>query len=312
MSDHLLLMADNLEDHLHLLPDSCQVHRWYDTDDRDALLESVGEQIQVVGTNGHVGCPVEVMDRLPNLGLIGCFGVGYDAIDVDAARQRQIAVTNTPEVLNDAVAELALGLMIALARRIPQSDRFIRDGDWLDANYPLTAELSGKTAGIVGLGRIGKEIARRLQAMKMRVVYHGRHDQLDEPYQYFRDIIAMAAATDWLVLCLPGGEDAHHIVSTEVLRALGSSGYLVNVARGSVVDEVALCRAIESGQIGGAALDVFDAEPGVPAELLAADNVVLSPHAASATEKTRRDMGELVIRNILAHFDGRPLLTRVV
>lgn len=311
MTDHLLLMAGNLENHLGLLQDKCHVHRWYNSDDREALLQEVGDKIRVVGTNGHIGVPADVMQRLQNLEMIGCFGVGYDAIDVDACRQRRIAVTNTPDVLSDAVAELALGLMIGLARRIPQSDRFVRDGQWLQGDYPLTAELSGKTAGIVGLGRIGKELARRLQAMKMRVVYHGRSRQQHEPYDYFADIVAMAAAVDWLILCLPGGDDAQHIVSAEVLEALGGEGCLVNVARGSVVDETALCRAISDGQIGGAALDVFAEEPKVPAELLQADNVVLSPHAASATDKTRHDMGELVIRNILAQLNDRPLLTRV-
>lgn len=282
MPDHVLLMAGNLENHLDQVQERCTVHRWYDTDDRDTLLQAVGEKIRVVGTNGHVGVPADVMARLPNLEMIGCYGVGYDAIDVEVARQRKIAVTNTPDVLSDAVAELALGLMIALARRIPQSDRFVRTGSWLEGDYPLTSELSGRTVGIVGLGRIGKELARRLQAMKMRVVYHGRHEQSNEPYQYYSDIVAMAAAVDWMVLCLPGGDDAQHIVSATVLAALGS-----------------------------AALDVFAEEPKVPAALLEADNVVLSPHAASATAKTRHDMGELVIKNILAHLDGMPLLTRV-
>jgi len=312
MSDHLLLMAGNLEKHLGLLQDNCTVHRWYNADDRDALLDEIGDKIRVVGTNGHVGIPADVMQRLPHLEMIGCFGVGYDAIDVDVARQRRIAVTNTPDVLNDAVAELAQGLMIALARQIPQSHKFVRDGQWLQGDFPLTTELSGKTVGIVGLGRIGKELARRLQAMKMRVVYHGRSQQAHEPYEYFADIVSMAAEVDWLVLCLPGGNDAQHIVSEEVLAALGSEGYLVNVARGVVVDEAALCRAITNGQIAGAALDVFVEEPKVPTELLTADNVVLSPHAASATTKTRVAMGELVIRNILAHLNDRPLLTRVV
>ena len=194
MADHLLLMAGNLENHLDQLQGRCEIHRWYDADDRDALLDQVGDQIRVVGTNGHVGVPAEVMARLPKLEMIGCYGVGYDAIDVELARQRRIAVTNTPEVLSDAVAELALGLMIALARRIPQSDRFVRAGGWLEGDYPLTAELSGKTAGIVGLGRIGGELARRLQAMKMRVVYHGRREQPHQPYEYFADVTAMAAA----------------------------------------------------------------------------------------------------------------------
>ena len=311
MPEHLLLMAGNLENHLDQLQGRCHIHRWYETKDREALLDETGGQVRIVGTNGHVGVPAEVMQRLPGLEMIGCYGVGYDAIDVDAARARGIMVSNTPDVLSDAVAELALGLMIALARRIPQSDRFVRDGSWLEGDYPLTAELSGRTVGIVGLGRIGKEVARRLQAMKMRVVYHGRREQPHEPYQYYDDLVSMAAAVDWLVLCLPGGKDAKHVVSAEVLAALGSDGCLVNVARGSVVDEAALVSALGSGQLGGAALDVFADEPRVPAALLQADNVVLSPHAASATGKTRGAMGDLVIRNILAFLDGMPLPTRV-
>ncbi len=311
MTEHLLLLSANIEPHLDSLGGRCQVHRYYNASDPDALLDEVGDKVRLVGTNGHVGCAPGIMDRLPNLGIIGCFGVGYDAIDVDAARARGIRVTNTPDVLSDAVAELALGLMLALSRRIPQSDRFVRDGAWLEGEYPLTDELSGRVAGILGLGRIGKEVARRLQAMKMRVVYHGRRRQPNEPFEYYDDLEKMAAAVDWLVVCLPGGAGTDGIVSATVLDALGPDGALVNVARGSVVDEPALVKALERGRLGGAALDVFAAEPRVPDALLAMGNVVLSPHAASATRKTRHDMGELVIANLLAYLDGKPLLTQV-
>jgi len=311
MSDHLLVLAENLNNHLGSLEDRCIVHRYYATQNPDSLLQEVGEKIRVIGTNGHVGCSAELMDQLPKLEMIGSFGVGYDSIDIDAARQRGIRVSNTPDVLNDAVAELALGLMISLSRRIPQSDRYVRGGQWPNAEYPLTTELSGKTAGIVGLGRIGKEVARRLQAMKMRVVYHGRNLQANEPFEYFPDLETMAAAVDWLVVCLPGGGSTDRIISAQVLAALGPDGFFVNVARGSVVDENALCECIESNRIAGAALDVFEKEPRVPDILLQSDNVVLTPHAASATTKTRHDMGELVIRNISAYLDGRPLLTPV-
>lgn len=312
MKTHILLLSANLDKHLDSLEDQCTIHRYYNADDKDALLEEVGKKIRVVGTNGHVGCSAEMMERLPNLEMIGCFGVGYDAIDVDAARQRGISVTNTPEVLNDAVAELAVGLMISLARRIPQSDRYVRAGQWKSGEYPLTSELSGKVAGIVGLGRIGKELARRLQAMKMRVVYHGRNEQLNEPYVYYENIEHMAADVDWLIVCLPGSDDTHHIISESVLQAIGANGFLVNVARGSVVDEKALCKCIENQTIAGAALDVFADEPNVPQTLIDSQNVVLTPHSASATSKTRHDMGELVIKNITAHLAGRPLLTQVV
>ena len=312
MKPHLLLMAQNLEPHLGALNDLCEVHHYYNVSDKAALIQEFGEEIKLIGTNGHIGCSADLMSKLPNLEMIGCFGVGYDAIDTEAARDRGIAVTNTPDVLNDAVAELGLGLMISLARKIPQSDQYVRKGHWLDGDMPLTVELSGKTAGIVGLGRIGKELASRLQAMKMRVVYHGRNQQPNLPFEYYDDVTAMAQAVDWLVVSLPGGSETDGIISAEVLDALGPDGYFVNVARGSVVDEDALCERITSGKIAGAALDVFAGEPKVPASLLQAENVVLSPHAASATTKTRHDMAELVIKNMLAQVENRPLLTRVV
>ena len=215
-------------------------------------------------------------------------------------------------MLNDAVAEMTLGLMLALGRRIPQSDQYIRNGNWTNGDYPLTTELTGKTVGILGMGRIGKEIASRLQAMKMRVVYHGRNEQPHQPFQYYSDLVEMASHVDWLVVSLPGGASTDHIVNADVLSALGNTGYLVNVARGSVVDQESLCRAIVQGGIAGAALDVFAEEPSVPQVLIDSDNVVLTPHAASATDKTRRGMGDLVIHNILAHLNNEPLLTQVV
>jgi lactate dehydrogenase-like 2-hydroxyacid dehydrogenase len=312
MTEHLLLMAGNLEQHLGSLEEKCTIHRYYSATDKAGLLEEVGDQIQVIGTNGHIGCSAELMAKLPRLEMIGCFGVGYDAIDVKEARKRRICVTNTPDVLNDAVAELALGLMISLSRKIPQSDRFVRAGEWPNGEYPLTSELAGKTVGVVGLGRIGKEVARRLQAMKMRVVYHGRNEQPNEPYVYYADIEQMAHEIDWMVVCLPGGGSTDQIISESVLKALGAKGHLVNVARGTVVDESALCRCISDGTLAGAALDVFEKEPQVPSILIESDNVVLTPHAASATGKTRHDMGELVIQNIAAYLDGLPTLTRVV
>ncbi len=313
MKEHLLLMAGNLEGHLEPLEERCHIHRCYDdAGSSRVLLSEFGERIRVVGTNGHIGCSAQMMEQLPRLEMIGCFGVGIDAIDVGVAKKRGISVTNTPEVLNDAVAELALGLMIALSRRIPQSDRYVRSGYWESGEMPLTCELSGRTAGIVGLGRIGKELAVRLQCMKMRVVYHGRNRQPNLPFEYFAELEEMAAAVDWLVVCLPGGEQTDRLISGTVLDALGPQGCLVNVARGSVVDEEALCRHVAEQSIGGAALDVFAAEPCVPEVLRDAQNVILSPHAASATGKARHDMGELVVRNITAYLDGRPLLTRVI
>jgi lactate dehydrogenase-like 2-hydroxyacid dehydrogenase len=210
------------------------------------------------------------------------------------------------------MAELTLGLMIALCRRIPQTDAYVRAGRWAEANYALTGELTGRRAGILGLGRIGKEVARRLQAFRMEVVYHGRTRQPDQPYPYFEDLEAMARAVDWLVVIAPGTAQTKGIVSRAVMEALGPEGHLVNVARGSLVDEPAMIELLAAGRLGGAALDVFADEPRVPEALRALDNVVLSPHQGSATHKTRRAMGDLVVRNLAAHFAGDPLLTPVV
>jgi lactate dehydrogenase-like 2-hydroxyacid dehydrogenase len=284
------------------------VHTLVGAKDPAALLAEVGPRIRGIA-GGKVSAAM--METLPALEIVANSGVGYDSIDVVAAKARNIRVTNTPNVLNDAVAEVTLGLMIALARRIPQADRFIRDGGWLKGQYPNLGELTGKTLGILGLGRIGKEIAVRAQAMKMRVVYHGRHRQPREPYVYYADLLQMAHDVEWLVVIAPGGKDTDNIISRAVLEALGPKGMLVSMARGSMVDEEALVEMLGSGALGGAALDVFADEPHVPEALFAMENVVLSPHQGSKTVETRDAMGALVVANLRAHFAGDPLLTPV-
>jgi lactate dehydrogenase-like 2-hydroxyacid dehydrogenase len=291
------------------LEEKFTVHRLFEAPDRDALLAEVGPRIQGIA-GGYIGAAL--MDRLPKLEIIANFGVGYDSIDTGAARQRNIRVTNTPNVLNDAVAELTIGLMIALARRIPQADRFVREGRWLKGSHPLLGELNGKTVGILGLGRIGKEIAVRAQAMKMRVVYYGRRRQPKEPFTYYDDLADMARDVDWLVIMAPGGKATEKIVSRQVLEALGPTGMLVNMARGTLIDEAAMVDMLVSGGLGGAALDVFENEPNVPQALLGLDNVVLSPHQGSATGETRFMMGQVVVDNLVAHFNGDPLISPVV
>jgi len=301
----------------HKLLQSCEdaidakftAHRLYDQSDRDAFLAEVGPRIRAIAGGG---VDPALMDKLPNLEMISNFGVGYDSIDTDAARQRNISVTNTPDVLNDAMAEITIGLMVSLARRLPQADQYVRAGKWPEAGFPLQSELTGKTVGIVGLGRIGKEIAARCLAMKMRVVYFGRNKQLNQPYIYYNTLTDMARDADWLVVITPGGAGTNKLINREVLDALGPDGYLVNMARGTVVDEPVLVDYLKSGKIAGAALDVFEAEPKIPAELFDLDNVVLSPHQGSATHQTRYAMGALVVANLAAHFAGEPLLTRVV
>jgi lactate dehydrogenase-like 2-hydroxyacid dehydrogenase len=301
----------------HKLLQSCEealtarytVHKLHEAADREALLASVKDRVRGIA-GGYVG--PELMDKLPKLEIIANFGVGYDSIDTKAAKQRGIHVTNTPNVLNDAMAEITVGLMVALARRLPQSDRFVREGKWTKGSYPLQVELNGKTVGILGLGRIGKEIALRLQAMKMRVVYHGRHRQPDEPYLYYDKLVDMARDSDWLVLIAPGGKATDRIVNREVLEALGPEGFLVNMGRGTLVDEPVLVEMLQQGGIAGAALDVFEKEPNVPEALFGLDNVVLSPHQGSATHQTRNKMGDLVVANLVAHFEGEPLISAVV
>ncbi len=285
------------------------VHKLHEAADREALLAEVRDRVRAIA-GGQVG--PELMGKLPRLEIIANFGVGYDSIDTAAARQRNIRVTNTPDVLNDAMAEITIGLMVALARRLPQADRYVREGKWPKGAFPLQAEMNGRTVGILGLGRIGKEIAIRAQAMKMRVVYHGRHRQGDEPYLYYPNLTDMARDSDWLVVIAPGGKSTEGIVSRQVLEALGPEGYLVNMARGTLVDEAALVELLQNGGLAGAALDVFEKEPQVPAALFALDNVVLSPHQGSATHQTRNKMGQLVVRNLEAHFAGDPLPSAVV
>lgn len=286
------------------------VHKLHEAADKQALIAELGTRVRGIA-GGNVG--PDLMDKLPKLEIIANFGVGYDSIDANAAKARNVRVTNTPNVLNDAMAEITIGLMVSLARRIPQSDQYVRQGKWKSAgNFPLQSELNGKTLGILGLGRIGKEIATRAQAMRMRVVYHGRHKQADEPYVYYDKLKDMARDSDWLVIIAPGGKGTEGLVNREVLTALGPEGFLVNMARGTVVDEAALVELLTSGGIKGAALDVFDKEPEVPEALFALDNVVLSPHQGSATHQTRRKMGELVVANLDAHFAGEPLPSAVV
>ena len=301
----------------HKLLDSCEkalaerftVHKLHEAADKDALIAKIAGSVRGIA-GGNV--TPELMDKLPKLEIIANFGVGYDTIDTRAAKERNIRVTNTPNVLNDAVAELTLGLMISLARRIPQGDQFVRQGKWLTGGQGLFSELNGKTVGILGLGRIGKEIAVRCQAMKMRVVYHGRRRQADEPYIFYDNLTDMARDSDWLVLIAPGGKETEKIVSRQVLEALGPDGYLVNVARGTLVDEPALVEMLASKKLGGAALDVFEKEPHVPEALFALDNVVLAPHQGSATHQTRNKMGALVVANLVAQFEGEPLPSAVV
>ncbi len=268
-------------------------------------------RIRAIAASGESRVGAALIAQLPALEIISVMGVGYDGVDVAAARARNIAVTHTPDVLNDDVADLALGLMLCLARALPQADAYVRAGRWLQGPMPLQRRLSGSRLGIVGMGRIGQAIAARGLAFGMPVAYTARSARATLPYRYLPTAQALAAQSDFLVVITPGGEGTRHLINADVLQALGPQGYLVNVARGSVVDQDALIDALEQGAIAGAGLDVFADEPRVPERLRALSNVVLTPHVGSATGQTRRAMADLAFDNLQAHFAGQPLRTPV-
>jgi lactate dehydrogenase-like 2-hydroxyacid dehydrogenase len=248
---------------------------------------------------------------LPKLEIIASNGVGYDGIDVAAASARGVVVTNTPDVLNDCVADTTFGLILGVMRKLPQADRFVREGAWLKGGQALTTSVHHKKLGIIGFGRIGKTIAKRAGGFDMEVAYHGRTKQPDVAFRYFDKLVDLADWCDVLVVITPGGAATRRLVNADVLKALGKNGYLVNVARGSVVDEAALLAALQNGTIAGAGLDVFEDEPRVPSAFFALENVALAPHVGSATVETRKAMGDLTVDNLLAHLEGRPKLTPV-
>ncbi len=296
---------------MQALDGAYRVHdRLHETD--PAAFAAVAPKIRAIAASGESKVTRELMEQLPALEIISVFGVGYDGVDVAAARERGIAVTNTPEVLNDEVADLAMALVLAVARRLPQADAYIRRGDWkAKGAMPLARKVSGARMGIVGLGRIGQAIAKRAEAFGMSIAYTARHRRADSHHRYLPNAEALAKEVDFLVVITPGGEATRKLIDAKVLSALGPGGYLVNVARGSVVDEAALVRALKDGTIAGAALDVFEREPDVPPELFGLDNVVLTPHIGSATQQTRQAMHDLAFGNLVAHFAGKPLLTPV-
>ena len=284
----------------------------WQSDDVAKTLRDAAD-VEVVVTSAMHGCKAEVIEALPKLKLICNWGVGYDTIDIDATAKRSIAVTNTPEVLNDCVADEAWGLMIACARHIPLGDRFVRENRWEnhDGVMPLGTRISGKKLGIIGLGRIGMAIAKRGQGFDMQVAYHNRSARTDVPYTYMDTLTGLAQWADFLVVATVGGASTKKLVNREVLAALGPNGYIINIARGPVIDEAAMVQLLQSGELGGAGLDVFENEPSVPHELKHMDNVVLMPHLGSATRETRQAMFEVVTANLQAFFGGKALVTPV-
>ena len=264
----------------------------------------------LVGTGAAV-VDKKLLSMLPNVKLIAICGVGYDGVDVVAAKEKGIVVTHTPGVLTDDVADLALGLVLSIGRRIPQADRFVRNGDWVNDTFPMTRKVSGARLGVVGMGRIGRAIAKRAAAFDMRIAYTGREAKADVPYTFYKTATALAAEVDYLVVAVPGGDGTKNLIGASVLQALGPKGYLINIARGSVVDQPVLVQALKGKAIAGAALDVFWDEPIVDPELRRLPNVVLTPHIASATDETRQAMAALTLDNLQAFYERRALPTPV-
>ncbi len=289
------------------------VHVLAEAKDREALLAEVCPRVRGAAVTGAPDkMDGAMMARCPKLEIVSSFGVGYDNIDVGYAAAHGIVVTNTPDVLTEEVADTAIGLLLCTVREFPQAERFVRAGKWLQGHYPLTkATLRDRTIGIVGMGRIGKAIARRLEAFAVPVVYHSRRPAEGVKYRYYPRLIDMARDVDTLIVITPGGAETKNLINAEVLEALGPRGILINMARGSVVDEAALIKALQEKKIYSAGLDVFLNEPQVPKELLAMDHVVLFPHLGSATVYTRRKMEQLVVDNLVAWFSGKPPLTPV-
>lgn len=278
--------------------------------DPDAFAK-IAPHIRAIAASGESKVPATLIAQLPKLEIISVFGVGYDGVDVAAAKAHGVMVTHTPNVLNDDVADLAMGLMLAAARQLPAADRYVKDGKWPTGPMPLARKVSGARLGIVGIGRIGQAIAQRALAFNMSVAYTARSAKADLPFKYVATPEALAAESDYLVVITPGGAGTRKLINAEVLKALGTKGILVNVARGSVVDETALIEALQNGVIGGAGLDVFESEPNVPEALRACPHVVLAPHIGSATTQTRQAMADLAFNNLKSHFNGQSVHTPV-
>jgi len=287
-------------------------HKLYEATDRSAFLKQLAPKVRALATFGAAGADAKLMDALPKLELISNFGVGVDAIDLEAAKKRGVIVTNTPDVLNDCVADTAMALTLNAMRKFPQSEAYLRSGYWATrGDYAKTTSLGGKTMGVLGLGRIGEAIARRALAFGMKIRYHNRHKK-DVAYPYDGDAVTLARNSDVLMIATPGGGGTKALVGAKVLDALGPNGYVVNIARGSVIDEPVLLDYLQRERIAGAGLDVFANEPNISPAFFALDNVVIFPHVGSATNETRGAMGDLQVENLRLHFAGKPVRTRVV
>lgn len=311
MRPDLLLMGPLIPDTMEQLDAAYRLHRYDLAPDKDALVAELAPRLTAIATRGDYPLPGALMRRFPNVRLIASSGAGFDAIEIDAARTLGIAVTNTPGAVSECVADMAWFLILATVRRLVANDRYVRAGGWLQAPVPLTERVWGERLGIVGLGRIGRAIARRAEAFNMDISYHGRRRQDDVSYRYFDSPAALARHVKILVCAIPGRGETRGLIGRDVIDALGPQGYFINVSRGSVVDEPYLVEALVARRLAGAGLDVFADEPRVPSALFALDTVVLQPHAGSGTLATRNAMGQILVDNVAAFFAGRPLISPV-
>ena len=312
MKHPLVITAPGHPGTVERLDELFETTKLWEAPEATAALRQVAPEVRALASAGHSKLGAELMDALPKLDIIAHFGVGVDNIDLAAARERGIIVTNTPDVLNDCVADCAMALVLNTLRQFPQAEAYMRAGHWqARGSYPLTTSVGGKTLGILGLGRIGMAIAQRALAFGMSIRYHNRRPR-KLPYPYDADPVTLAQHSDVLLIATPGGGDTEQLVGAQVLDALGPHGYLINIARGSVVDQPVLLRYLQEQKIAGAGLDVYNDEPHVPPEFFALDNAVLLPHVGSASEETRRAMGDLQIENLLLHLSGEVVKTRVV
>ncbi|MFN0263082.1 2-hydroxyacid dehydrogenase [Tepidamorphus sp. 3E244] len=296
---HLLMPGRMMAHVIEQLEEEFTVHRLWEADDREALLEKVAPDIMAIATGAHAPVDGAMMSRFPSLRIISSFGVGYDTVDAAWAGEHGIYVTNTPDVLTEEVADTAMALLLMAARELGAAERHLRAGKWTERAYPLTTTtLRGRKLGIFGLGRIGKAIARRAEGFGLPIAYHNRSRATDVSYEYHDSLTGLAEAVDTLVAVVPGGDSTHHAVNAEVLKALGPDGIVVNIGRGTVIDEHALIEALENGTIRSAGLDVFEEEPKVPQALINMDRLALLPHVGSASEHTRKAMGQLVVDNL--------------
>lgn len=311
MKPEILLIEPMMPEVEAQLDAAYRVHRLFQAKDPATFVAEVAPAVRGIATGGAHGVANDVFDALPKLEIIAINGIGTDAVDLERARARGVRVTTTPGVLTDDVADLAIGLMVAVSRRICVGDRFAREGRWPHAHLPLSGKVSGKRLGVFGLGHVGRAIARRAEGFDMPIAYSERHP-VESAYRFVATLEELARDSDFLVIAASAGPATNGIVNRRVLDALGPRGILINVARGAIVDEEALVAALAEGRLGGAGLDVFAHEPNVPEALWSMDNVVLQPHQASATVETRRAMADLVLANLAAHFAGKELPTPVV